>query len=189
MAAMMLPSVAPTVALYSRMTRNRSVVLPLMFVGGYLVTWAAAGLAAFAVGAAGSAVAGTGLEWNHAGRVLAGNDPARGSRLPTVTAQGRVPRQVSQPARDAPRILARRGVGRSADGHEERRLVRRLLLGPDGVTVRSRSDERPVDGGNRRPDRHREDRAVGESRPPTARRSSCWRSASCSWPPPPPYPA
>ena len=43
-----------------------------MFVGGYLLTWAAAGLAAFAVGAAGSAVAGTSLEWNHAGRVLAG---------------------------------------------------------------------------------------------------------------------
>jgi predicted metal-binding membrane protein len=72
MAAMMLPSVAPTVALYSRMTRNRSAVLPLMFVGGYLVTWALAGLAAFAVGAGGSAVAGTSLEWNHAGRVLAG---------------------------------------------------------------------------------------------------------------------
>jgi predicted metal-binding membrane protein len=72
MAAMMLPSVAPTVALFSRMTRSRSAVMPLMFVGGYLFTWAAAGLAAFAVGAAGSAVAGTGLEWNHGGRVLAG---------------------------------------------------------------------------------------------------------------------
>ncbi len=72
MAAMMLPSVAPTVALYSRMTRNRSVALPLMFVGGYLLTWAAAGLAAFAVGAGASAVAGTSLEWDHAGRVLAG---------------------------------------------------------------------------------------------------------------------
>jgi predicted metal-binding membrane protein len=72
MAAMMLPSVAPTVALYSRMTRDRSTVLPLIFVGGYLFTWAAAGLAAFAVGTVGSAVAGTSLEWNHAGRVLAG---------------------------------------------------------------------------------------------------------------------
>jgi predicted metal-binding membrane protein len=72
MAAMMLPSVAPTVALYSRMARTRSAVLPLMFVGGYLVTWAAAGLAAFAVGAGLSAVAGTSLAWDHAGRVLAG---------------------------------------------------------------------------------------------------------------------
>jgi predicted metal-binding membrane protein len=72
MAAMMLPSVAPTVALYSRMTRSRSAVQPLMFAGGYLVTWGAAGLATFAIGAAASAVAGTSLEWDHAGRVLAG---------------------------------------------------------------------------------------------------------------------
>jgi predicted metal-binding membrane protein len=72
MAAMMLPSVAPTVALYSRMTRNRSTGLTLLFIGGYLFTWAAAGLAALGIGAAASAVAGTGLEWSHAGRVLAG---------------------------------------------------------------------------------------------------------------------
>jgi predicted metal-binding membrane protein len=72
MAAMMLPSVAPTVALYSRMVRDRSGLLSFMFVGGYLLTWAAAGVAAFAVGAGGSAVAGTSLEWDHAGRVLAG---------------------------------------------------------------------------------------------------------------------
>src|SRR6516164_9603685 len=63
MAAMMLPSVAPTVALYSRMTRNRSTGLTLLFIGGYLFTWAAAGLAALGIGAAASAVAGTGLEW------------------------------------------------------------------------------------------------------------------------------
>lgn len=72
MAAMMLPSVAPTVALYSRMTQNRSAMLSLIFVGGYLVSWAAAGLVAVAVGAAASTVAGSSLEWDHAGRILAG---------------------------------------------------------------------------------------------------------------------
>ena len=72
MAAMMLPSVAPTVALYARMTSKRSSLLPLLFVGGYLCTWAAAGLAALAVGAVASALAGSSLEWHHAGRVLAG---------------------------------------------------------------------------------------------------------------------
>lgn len=72
MAAMMVPSVAPTVALYSRMTRRRSAVLPLMFVGGYLLTWAAAGLAALAIGAIASSLTGSSLEWDHAGRVLAG---------------------------------------------------------------------------------------------------------------------
>jgi predicted metal-binding membrane protein len=72
MAAMMLPSVAPTVALYSRMTQNRSAMLSLIFVGGYLVSWSAAGLVAVAIGAAASAVAGSSLQWDHAGRVLAG---------------------------------------------------------------------------------------------------------------------
>src|SRR5207248_8139374 len=50
MAAMMFPSVAPTVALYARMTRTRSPFLPLLFSAGYLLTWAAAGVLAFAAG-------------------------------------------------------------------------------------------------------------------------------------------
>ena len=37
MAAMMFPSLAPTVALYSRMAKDR--VAPLLFTAGYLVTW------------------------------------------------------------------------------------------------------------------------------------------------------
>ena len=55
MAAMMFPSVAPTVALYSRMTRERSPVSPLLFAAGYLVTWGSAGVLAFAIAAAGDA--------------------------------------------------------------------------------------------------------------------------------------
>src|SRR5437764_3417374 len=43
MGAMMFPSIAPTAALYSRMTKQRSPVSPLLFAVGYLVTWAAAG--------------------------------------------------------------------------------------------------------------------------------------------------
>ena len=53
MAAMMFPSVAPTVALYSRMSRNRGA--PVAFVAGYLATWAGAGVVAFLVGDARSA--------------------------------------------------------------------------------------------------------------------------------------
>jgi hypothetical protein len=49
MAAMMFPSVSPTVALYSRMTNGQSLVRPLIFALGYLLTWAAAGALAFAV--------------------------------------------------------------------------------------------------------------------------------------------
>ena len=72
MAAMMLPSVAPTVALYSRMARERSPLSPLLFTVGYLVTWTGAGVAAFAVAAAGSRAAGGVLEWDRAGRWTAG---------------------------------------------------------------------------------------------------------------------
>jgi len=71
MAAMMFPSVAPT-ALYSRMTRQRSPLSPLAFVTGYLVVWAAAGVAAFAIGAAIGATFGDVLAWNRGGRWAAG---------------------------------------------------------------------------------------------------------------------
>ncbi|HTT89351.1 MAG TPA: DUF2182 domain-containing protein [Acidimicrobiales bacterium] len=71
MAAMMLPSVAPTVALYARMTRTRSTLSPFLFVVGYLVTWALGGVAAFAIGKAATSAVGTELSWDNGGRVLA----------------------------------------------------------------------------------------------------------------------
>ena len=43
MAAMMFPSVAPTVARYARVTKERSPLRPWLFAGGYLLTWTAAG--------------------------------------------------------------------------------------------------------------------------------------------------
>ena len=72
MAAMMFPSVAPTVALYSRMSAGRSRLVPLLFPAGYLLTWAGAGVVAFAFGLALGRVAGDGLAWQHAGRPLSG---------------------------------------------------------------------------------------------------------------------
>jgi predicted metal-binding membrane protein len=72
MAAMMFPSVAPTVALYSRMTRRRSPVSPLLFVTGYLVTWAAAGLVAFGLLTVLDRLAGDVLAWDRAGQWVAG---------------------------------------------------------------------------------------------------------------------
>jgi predicted metal-binding membrane protein len=71
MAAMMFPSVAPTVALYSRMTRRRTPSAPLAFTAGYLVVWAAAGVAAFALAAGIGHLGGSGLDWHRAGRPLA----------------------------------------------------------------------------------------------------------------------
>lgn len=71
MAAMMLPSVAPTIALFTRLTRRKNPVAPWLFVVGYLLTWTSAGLIAYLVGALATAVLGDGLRWDHAGRVIA----------------------------------------------------------------------------------------------------------------------
>ena len=64
---MMLPSVAPTIALYSRMTRQRSPLSPLVFAAGYLVTWAGVGVLAFVIRWAVDSTWGV-LAWNRAGQ-------------------------------------------------------------------------------------------------------------------------
>jgi predicted metal-binding membrane protein len=72
MAAMMFPSVAPTVALYARMTKPRLPLAPAAFTTGYLLTWAAAGVAAWIIALGASLLAGDVLAWDNAGRTLAG---------------------------------------------------------------------------------------------------------------------
>jgi predicted metal-binding membrane protein len=72
MAAMMFPSVAPTVALYSQLTKRREPLGPLAFAGGYLLTWAAVGLLAYGLYALGNALLGDQLAWDGAGQWVAG---------------------------------------------------------------------------------------------------------------------
>ena len=72
MAAMMFPSVAPTVALYSTMTKSRSPVAPLLFTSGYLATWTSIGVLAFAIATVGDRMAGDLLAWERGGRWVAG---------------------------------------------------------------------------------------------------------------------
>ena len=72
MAAMMFPSVAPTVALYSKLTRSRSLTAPLVFTSGYLLVWSAVGVLAFALAVAGGRLAGDVLAWDRGGRWVAG---------------------------------------------------------------------------------------------------------------------
>ena len=72
MAAMMFPSVAPTVALYARLSKRRSPLAPLVFTSGYLLTWVIPGLLAFGVSAAARNLAAGDVSWNGAGRWLAG---------------------------------------------------------------------------------------------------------------------
>ena len=72
MAAMMLPAVSPTVALYSRMTRRRSPAQPVLFTSGYLVVWGAAGFIAYGVFALGRRAFEAQLAWHSGGRWLVG---------------------------------------------------------------------------------------------------------------------
>jgi len=70
MAAMMFPSVSPTVALYALMSRSRG--LPVAFTAGYLATWAAAGVVAFLIALTTTHVAHGALAWDNAGQTIAG---------------------------------------------------------------------------------------------------------------------
>ena len=72
MAAMMFPSVSPTVALYARMTRSRTALAPWLFTAAYLLTWSTAGVLAYGVSQAGRGLLGPELAWDRAGRFVAG---------------------------------------------------------------------------------------------------------------------
>ncbi len=71
MAAMMFPSLAPTVALYTTMTRRRGLDRALLFTAGYLVVWGAAGLGAYGLFELGKSLFGGGLAWHAGGRWFA----------------------------------------------------------------------------------------------------------------------
>jgi predicted metal-binding membrane protein len=79
MAAMMFPSVAPMVVVHARVhagRRRRDEAVPggatVLFVGGYLMTWATAGVVGYAVVEGGRALDLEALGWDRAGPYLAG---------------------------------------------------------------------------------------------------------------------
>jgi predicted metal-binding membrane protein len=73
MAAMMFPSVAPTVMMYARVQRGSSRLGgTAAFVAGYLCTWSAAGLAGYGVLWAGHELSPGFLAWDAAGPYVAG---------------------------------------------------------------------------------------------------------------------
>jgi predicted metal-binding membrane protein len=71
MAAMMFPSLAPTVAVYARMTGRPGLGRPLLFAASYLFVWGAMGLVAHAVYRVGRDAVGSELAWNAGGRWVA----------------------------------------------------------------------------------------------------------------------
>jgi predicted metal-binding membrane protein len=72
MAAMMLPSFAPTLAAYASRERAREPSRWLLFACGYLLVWTSAGLLAYGLYAAGKTLLSSELSWHGGGRWLAG---------------------------------------------------------------------------------------------------------------------
>jgi predicted metal-binding membrane protein len=69
MAAMMLPSLAPTAAVYAALAR-RDASRVLLFAGGYLLVWGIAGAAAYGLFELGKSLFGGALAWHSGGRWL-----------------------------------------------------------------------------------------------------------------------
>jgi predicted metal-binding membrane protein len=68
MAAMMLPSFAPTLANYGTLTRGNTASRWLLFACGYLLVWSAAGVLAYALFELGRSLLGGDLSWHLGGR-------------------------------------------------------------------------------------------------------------------------
>jgi predicted metal-binding membrane protein len=72
MAAMMLPSFAPSLVAYATFARGRGPSRLLLFSGGYLLAWAAAGLVAYGLFELGKGMLAGDLGWQGGGRWLSG---------------------------------------------------------------------------------------------------------------------
>jgi predicted metal-binding membrane protein len=68
MAAMMLPSFAPTLAAYVALVSEHGVRRWLPFAGGYLLTWTVVGVVAYGLFELGKSLLGADLAWHDAGR-------------------------------------------------------------------------------------------------------------------------
>ena len=163
MAAMMFPSVAPTVALYSQMTKKRSPVAPLVFVCGYLLTWTAAGLLAFGDLRTRRSPLRRRLAWDRAGRWVAGGILVVAAVYELTPLKTVCLRHCRSPLGFL--------LGSWRDG-----LSGALQMGAKhgawcvgccwalmAVAVRARRDEHRVDGVRRRADRRGEDTSVAQS--------------------------
>ena len=157
MAAMMFPSVAPTVLMYDRLReghrargKGAAADATALFVAGYLLVWTAAGLAAYALFELVRAIDPAFLAWDDAGRYVTGGVIVAAAIYQVTPLKTGLPGQVPQPD-DVPRRAVAQRPGRCRGvGGAARRLVSRLLLGTDGGAVRSRHHEPRLDGAGRR---------------------------------------
>ena len=160
MAAMMFPSLAPTTALYARMTRQRGWSRPLLFTAAYLLVWGAAGLVAYGLFRLGRSVLGGDLAWRAGGRWFAGGVLAIAAIYELTPLKDVCLGKCRSPLGFLLGAWRDGNRGALEMGSKHAALVPGLLLGADGRTIRARSHEHHMDGVDRRADHVGEDDPV-----------------------------
>ena len=145
MAAMMFPSLAPTAALYTTMTRRHGLSRPLLFTAAYLFVWGAAGLVAYGLFELGASCSGQ-LAWHSAGRWFAGGVLAVAALYEVTPLKDVCLSKCRSPLGFLLGSWRDGRLGRDADGLAPRWVVLGLLLGADGGVVRAWRHEPGVDG-------------------------------------------
>ena len=165
MAAMMLPSAAPMVMLFARVSQERArrgpaVLVPTwLFIAGYLAAWTAYGLAAYGLFRPSSRPAPPGCALGRQGRSSPGSALLAAGLYQLTPLKSVCLRHCRTPLHFVMHGWRRGGSG-AADGHRARRVLPRLLLRPDAGAVRARRDEPLLDGARRRRDLRREGAAL-----------------------------
>jgi predicted metal-binding membrane protein len=121
MAAMMLPSFAPTLAAYVTITRGSGAGRSALFASGYLLVWAVAGIVAYGGFELGKQLLGGALAWHAGGRWLSGGVlaaaaayqlvPLKQACLERCRGQLGEPRRVARPDWSAALTLGARSGG------------------------------------------------------------------------------
>jgi predicted metal-binding membrane protein len=110
MAAMMLPSFAPTIAAYVSSAGRRWSGRPLLFTAGYLLAWTAAGVCAYAVFELGHSLLAGDLAWHSGGRWLSAGLLAAAAAYEFMPLKraclGRCRGELARPHDEAPRAGA-----------------------------------------------------------------------------------
>jgi hypothetical protein len=184
MAAMMLPSVAPMVLAFARVTKERArrqqaIYVPTwIFLLGYLAAWTAYGLVAYGVFRVIEGVAGSWLAWDRAGPYVAGGAIVVAGLYQLTPIKDVCLHHCRTPLH----FLARGPARRAAHGVRARAVLRRLPLGTDDRPLQRGCDEPRLDGRDRQRDLRREGAFPGGSgcRECSRSRSSCSASGSPS---------
>ena len=154
MVAMMVPTTAPMTLMYAAVARkaadqHKPLAPTFVFVTGYIAMWTIFSLVAtIAQHALDRAALLSPMMVSRSASVRS-RAADRGWRLPAHPVQERLSEELPHPSALPFPLLCELPTRRLSDGTEARRLLRGLLLDLDGIAVRRRRDELPMDRGDR----------------------------------------